>query len=357
MDIIIMEKIGMGVVNNLQLLIQSKNGMRESIKARGKTMKDVANGLKYYPSYIRDIKSKFPVYCKIPDGCKCQFNDQDEAIYVGPINVDLTDVGDLSKMFYESNLRGKVLISPKSFTCDYMFANGLCEFHFDGDTSGVQSINYMYAHNTGYDLGGGEQSDEVYIRRNDFSNVTSMEGFAYEAHCPTSCCDKDIYVSDDVDGTNDNNPNYGKRILDRGLSFFDTSNVTNFRYAFSKSEVAGQVLNLNSATDIEGLFKDAKFKRFRSDVWDRQGHSGSYYFLPPAIRLFGDPSNIVNMEGAFDYSDELGIYETDKIYLRYDPRYDYSHIIKEASKKPFYIIEPMTEEDMEIYFEIYPHWR
>lgn len=350
----------MEVVNNLQLLIQSKMEMRESIEARGKTMRNVSNGLKYYPSYIRDIKSKLPVYCKIPDGCKCQFNDQDEAVYLGPINVDLTDVGDLSEMFRYSNINGRVLISPKSFTCDYMFANGLCEFYFDGDTSGVQSINYMYAHNTGYDLGGGEQSDEVYIKRNNFSNVTSMEGFAYEAYCPTSCCDKDIYVSDDNGYPVDNNPNYGKRILDRGLSFFDTSNVTNFRYAFSKSDVAGQVLNLNSATDIEGLFKDAKFRRFRSDVWDRQGYTGPPQFLDPTIRLFGDPSNITNMEGAFDYYDDVddhSVLYTDKIYLRYDPRYDYSHIINEASKKPFYIIEPMTEEDMEIYFEIYPHWR
>lgn len=355
-----MEKIGTEVVNNLQLLIQSKNGMSESIEARksdyDKLVKDVANGLKHYPSYIRDIKSKLPVYCKIPDGCKCQFNDVDEAVYLGPINVDLTDVGDLSEMFRYGNINGRVLISPKSFTCDYMFADGLCEFHFDGDTSGVQSINYMYAYNTGYGLGGGE----VYIRRNDFSNVTSMEGFAYEAYCPTSCCYLDIYVSDDVDGDNEDNPNYGKRILDHGITFFDTSNVTNFRYAFSKSHVAGQVLNLNSATDIEGLFKDAKFKKFRSGVWDRQGYATPPYFLTPAIRLFGDPSNITNMEGAFDYYDDVddhSVLYTDKIYLRYDPRYDYSHIINEASKKPFYIIEPMTEEDMEIYFEIYPHWR
>lgn len=349
----------MEVVNNLQLLIQSKMEMRESIEARksdyDKWVRDVVDGLKHYPSYIRDIKSKLPVYCKIPDGCKCQFNDQDEAVYLDPINVDLTDVGDLSEMFRYSNINGRVFISPKSFTCDYMFANGLCVFYFDGDTSGVKSINYMYAYNTG-----GRQSDVVYIRRNDFSNVTSMEGFAYEAYCPTSCCYKDIYVSDDVDGDNENNPNYGKRILDSGLSFFDTSNVTNFRYAFSKSEVAGQVLNLNSATDIEGLFKDAKFKNFRSEVWDRQGYAMPPYFLAPAIRLFGDPSNITNMEGAFDYYDDVddhSVLYTDKIYLRYDPRYDYSHIINEASKKPFYIIEPMTEEDMEIYFEIYPHWR
>lgn len=317
-----MAEIDKSIISNLSLLVESRENMRDSMNERGVK---IVGGLVDFPPYIQQIKDGLPECFRVEEGFKLGGN-----LFWEQPNLDIR-TSDGNGFFRGCGFIGK--LSAPDYTFDISSFSGSLEKMFEGtysndvrdyfyvpegyegkkvylkgDTSKITNLDYML-----YDAG--VVVDFRYLG-GKFNNVTSMRYFAYNFSPPSKFN-------------------------------IDTSNVTDFVNAFGLSYIyRGLVLNLSSAITIDYMLNKAEI----TGQW----------------MLFGDPSNIVSMENAFNAVRATDIWGDNysKPILCYDPRYDYSAIIAAASEVidevdnlPLWEIRPLTDEEMESQFETYPNWK
>ena len=306
-----MNELNMEVVRNLQLLISSKKGMLDSIRERGG---DIVGGLVDYPEAVREIASKQPKFFKVKEGWKLG-----QSTIIPDITIDLSDVTDGVNLFRNCCFQGEENKTTE-FTIDISTLIDCSYLMYD-------SYTYIGPYKRGWVslfLEGGENITNLDYAFSNINGDTGIHRYIdihldYTKVKPTSMiC------------TFENSELVGES---RELWYtVNTEDVEDFTGCYRNSICMNTVVvNISSAKSIDEMFKGCT-------------KEGEIYF-------FSDPSNIESMVDAFDIN--IG---SSMPTLKYDYRYDYSHIIDKIVSGGKMNIMPMTESELEYYLNIFPTW-
>lgn len=299
-----MEKIGMEVVNNLQLLVQSKNGMAESAKKRGL---EIVGGLKEFPSKLRKWRDDtLKPYFKIQDGWKLGYT-----FIMQDYEIDLQYVTDGSNMFREGTFQSNE--ETLRYQLDVSMLENCSHMMYGVSTQGNQIILYM---------NGGEHITNMDYAFSNMSNVNLW--MDYRLIRPTSMIG--TFEGCEIIGYGDNELWYT----------VNTENVEDFTGLYKDSKCWGDVyVNISNAKYIDEMFNGCKKEQ---DIY-----------------FFGDPSKLESMTNAFNIS-RIEEDQLPRPIFKYDYRYDYSHVLEEVRKIDALDIQPMTEGELNRFLQVFPSW-